>query len=286
LSTAISAAGGRLNRLAKMRKLIIQIYEIQTPQEAERMLELGVDHIGSVVASRIDWKQPALRETVRTVQEASAVSSLIPLFNEPDTLAATLEYYRPDIVHFCESLPDPEIDEGLVDRLVELQRSLRGRFPGIRIMRSIPIPQAGAAPSSRALSLAARFEPVSDLFLTDTLLTPAAGKNAAPQPVPGFVGITGKICDWHTAAGLVNQTRLPVILAGGISADNVEEAIRCVHPAGVDSCTLTNAMDREGHPIRFKKDPEKVKRMVATVRSFESQPEPLKRGTHHHVRGK
>jgi phosphoribosylanthranilate isomerase len=227
-----------------------------------------------------------LRETVRSVQQASAVSSLIPLFNEPEALAAVLDYYRPDMIHFCESLQGPGIDARLVDRLVELQRSLRDSFPGVRIMRSIPIPQAGAAPISGALSLAARFEPVSDFFLTDTLLTPAAENDPAPQPVDGFVGITGKTCDWATAARLVNRTRLPVILAGGISADNVGEAIGCVRPAGVDSCTLTNATDAEGRPIRFKKDPEKVKRMVAAVRSFESRPEHPKRGTHHHVRGK
>ena len=31
--------------------MIIQIYEIQTPSEAERCIELGVDHIGSVILS-------------------------------------------------------------------------------------------------------------------------------------------------------------------------------------------------------------------------------------------
>jgi hypothetical protein len=33
-----------------MRKTIIQIYEVQKPKEAEALVALGVDHIGSVIA--------------------------------------------------------------------------------------------------------------------------------------------------------------------------------------------------------------------------------------------
>ena len=37
-------------------------------------------------------------------------------------------------------------------------------------------------------------------------------------------------------------------------------------PAGADSCTLTNSLDREGKPIRFKKDFTKVKGFVREAR--------------------
>ena len=49
--------------------MIVQIYEIQTPQEAEKCIELGVDHIGSVILDRNEWKDPVLRETVRMSRE-------------------------------------------------------------------------------------------------------------------------------------------------------------------------------------------------------------------------
>jgi phosphoribosylanthranilate isomerase len=42
-----------------------------------------------------------------------------------------------------------------------------------------------------------------------------------------------------------------------------------VMPAGVDSCTGTNAMDAKGRSIRFKKDLEKVKHMVDEARRAE-----------------
>jgi phosphoribosylanthranilate isomerase len=89
----------------------------------------------------------------------------------------------------------------------------------------------------------------------------------ADQPVQGFVGITGETCDWSVARALVRQSRIPVILAGGIGPSNVADGIRAVDPAGVDSCTLTNALDANEAPIRFKKDPVKVRAMVTAARN-------------------
>ncbi len=73
------------------------------------------------------------------------------------------------------------------------------------------------------------FEPVSDYFLTDTLMVPkdlpALSQAAEPQPVSGFIGITGVTCDWNDAKNLVAACKIPVILAGGITPDNVAEGI-------------------------------------------------------------
>ena len=57
----------------------------------------------------------------------------------------------------------------------------------------------------------------------------------------------------------------------GISVENVVDGIRHVRPAGVDSCTLTNALDSGGKPIRFKKDLAKVKQFVQAARSAEKE---------------
>ena len=83
------------------------------------------------------------------------------------------------------------------------------------------------------------------------------------------MGITGKTCNWDVAAQLVQSSLIPVILAGGITPDNVFDGIMQVMPAGVDSCTGTNALDSKGRSIRFKKDLEKVKHMVDEVRRAE-----------------
>ena len=57
-----------------------------------------------------------------------------------------------------------------------------------------------------------------------------------------------------------------MILAGGISPENVADGIRQVRPFGVDSCTCTNAVDDCGRPIRFKKDLVRIKALVSETR--------------------
>lgn len=247
-----------------MKKCITQIYEIQTPAEAMAVIAAGVDHVGSVVVSSENWKDPYIKETIRQVAQKAAKSSLILLYSQPDIVYASLLYYQPDIVHFCENLTDGRVP-GLIDEhrcriLVDLQKRIQSDFPKMKIMRTIPIPDAMNSSKFPFLELAKCFEPVSDYFLTDTLIQDTAGNNT--QPVDGFVGITGKTCDWSAARKLVEASRIPVILAGGLSPENVYEGIRIIRPAGVDSCTLTNARDGENKPIRFQKDLERVAKFV------------------------
>jgi phosphoribosylanthranilate isomerase len=262
--------------------MIVQIYEIQTPQEAERLVELGVDHIGSVIAERDNLKDPLVLQTVQTAQNAGSKSSLIPLFSDFDMIARMIDCYRPDIVHLCEALGLTGRDlsggrlsaqvERVCDGLAGLQRRIKESFPGIALMRSVPIPAPGKARPDVILEIAGRFEPVSDFFLTDTLIlpdTPLPSDLAGSQPVSGFVGITGKICDWSIAAGLIRASSIPVILAGGISPENVREGIERTNPAGVDSCTATNAAGPDGKPVRFSKDMERVKRLIELARNTE-----------------
>lgn len=256
-----------------MKKVLIQIYEIQTPEEASTMIALGVDHIGSVLLNNKEWKSELIKDTVNKVHELGAKSSIIPLFNDRDTVCRAMEYYRPDMVHFCETLVKPNhmhhygLNADILKHLIDLQVTIREKFPQINIIRSIPIAPPGFAEKVPSLELAELFEPISDFFLTDTLLV--SKKDTSNQPVDGFIGITGKICDWDIAFKLVKNSRIPVILAGGISPENVYDGVLKVRPAGVDSCTLTNARNHIGAPVRFKKDPEKVKRLVMAAQNAE-----------------
>ncbi len=252
-----------------MQKIIIQLYEVQTPAEAERLIELDVDHIGSVVLSRDKWQLSQLKETIQTIRSTRAKSSLIPLYNHPDTVLRTLEYYQPDIVHFCEALVGKARLWEFCDRLIDLQMAVKKHFAHIKIMRSLPIAQSDGRHAVPTIEFARRFEATSDFFLTDTLLMADSGSGQNSQPVQGFVGITGKRCNWVTARKLVEVSRISVILAGGISAENVADGIRAVKPAGVDSCTRTNAVDDAGNPIRFKKDLARVQQLVEQVRQAE-----------------
>jgi phosphoribosylanthranilate isomerase len=248
--------------------MITQIYEIQSEAEAELVLSLGADHIGSVVVSKTDLSDKEIRSAIDLTQKSGKKSSLIPLFNDIMAIRRCIEYYRPDVVHLCDTIAMEPLRADAVDPLIDTQAEIRNDFPEIKIMRSIPIFEPGKGQDDNVLDLARQIEPYSDFFLIDTILHGAENKTCSKdQPVAGFIGITGRICDWEIASKLVMQAVIPVILAGGLGPSNVTTAIKKVQPFGVDSCTATNAIDTNGKSIRFKKDPEKVRQFIAAARA-------------------
>lgn len=75
---------------------------------------------------------------------------------------------------------------------------------------------------------------------------------------PGGTGLTA---DWDQARRYVEDSSAPVILAGGLTPDNVEEAVGNVAPWGVD---VSSGVERE--PGR--KDLEKVRTFIERCRSL------------------
>jgi phosphoribosylanthranilate isomerase len=75
--------------------------------------------------------------------------------------------------------------------------------------------------------------------------------------VKGALGGTGALVDWALVAPLARARR--VILAGGLSPENVAEAIFRVRPFGIDVASGVERTPRQ-------KDPEKVHAFVARAR--------------------
>jgi phosphoribosylanthranilate isomerase len=75
--------------------------------------------------------------------------------------------------------------------------------------------------------------------------------------VPGIYGGTGQLAPWHLLADF--RPGVPLILAGGLTPDNVAEAVRIVRPYGVDV-----AGGVESSP--GCKDAEKMRRFIANAR--------------------
>lgn len=71
---------------------------------------------------------------------------------------------------------------------------------------------------------------------------------------------SGRVADWDEANGLAHVAE--VILAGGLTVDNVADAVRFVRPWGVD---VSSGVER----ARGEKDPAKIKEFVARVRAIE-----------------
>ena len=86
---------------------------------------------------------------------------------------------------------------------------------------------------------------------------PTAERYVVDAAAPGLYGGTGSVADWTGAAALA--ARNVVMLAGGLTPENVGAAIEAVHPTGVDV-----ASGVESAPGR--KDHAKLRRFIEAAR--------------------
>ena len=206
--------------------MIVQIYSLTHPDDVRAIVEMGVDHVGLAPAGQ------GLRSELDSA-EARALFALLPegvlgaaltVRTDPAAIVAMADAVGPAIVHIC----CPTDDLGVAE-----QRRLRSLLPaGTRIMKAIEV--GGPETAARAIDAAKRFAAVSDFLLLDT----------DDPEIPG-IGAAGRVHDWDISARIVERVneQTPVILAGGLSPENVAQAIRHVRPAGVDSFTWTNRSD-------------------------------------------
>lgn len=217
----------------------VQIYTMQTPDEAIAAARFGVDHIGVTPSDRglpgeID------NATARAIFEAlpAGVKKVaLSVDSDLDAIEAMVRAVQPDILHLCGlrgAVPPDAV------------RALRARLPGVEIMQAISVG------GPQALDDARSYHAVADYLLLDT-----------QAPHIGGIGASGVTHDWSLSRAIVAESPIPVILAGGLSPENVADAIRAVRPWGVDSLTHTNQPLPGGG---FRKDLARVRAFVAAAK--------------------
>jgi phosphoribosylanthranilate isomerase len=220
--------------------MIVQIYEVGSPEEAKALAALGVDHIGVLVGEGEFPREipPARAAEIFAAVPLPARRVALSLSADPAAIAHIVEEARPDILHFGaaeEGLPAGEA------------RRLKSRLPLTLLMRSIGVT------GEESLAVARSYEGVADFLLLDTHL-----------PGDRQIGAHGRTHDWRLSRRIVAAVPMPCILAGGLGPENVAAAIAAVAPAGVDSKTLTDRADGQG------KDLDRVRAFVAAARAFTS----------------
>lgn len=218
---------------------VIQIYAFTHIEPAQAAAQMGVDHIGfvagryGVVHGELSFDE-ARQLADSLPPDASRVA--LTMATEVDEILRMADAVQPDIVHVSTDV----FDVGLA-----AMETLRRRLPpAVRLMKAIPIED------EKSVEVARQFAAVSDLLLLDTKI----------GGLPG-VGASGRTHDWRISRRIVETAGVPVILAGGLTPQNVGDAMAAVQPWGVDSNTGTNL---PGDPV--KKDMQRLRAFVSAVR--------------------
>jgi phosphoribosylanthranilate isomerase len=214
--------------------ITVKICGITDAAAFDAAAEAGADMIGFV------FYPPSPRALAP--EAAAALSSRRPggplrvgLFVDPtdDALAATLAAVPLDVLQVQGSETPARVG------------AIRARF-GIAVMKAV-----GVATRADVAEAVLHFGGVADRLLFDAKPPPAGTPGALP-------GGNAAAFDWSIMHGAA--VPVPWLLAGGLTADNVAEAIRTAGAPGVD---VSSGVER----ARGVKDPARIAAFVAAARA-------------------
>jgi phosphoribosylanthranilate isomerase len=206
----------------------VKICGLRTVEHALAAADAGADMLGLVFARsrrQVSPEQAArIAEAVRATPRNQQVSIVGLFVNEaPERMLAIARQCGLDALQLSG------------DETIEVAEHL----PGIALLKAIRL---DGAPSEKGW-LAANHAPDVRLLVD--------------AHVPGSYGGAGVLADWGGAAKLARSR--PIVLAGGLTPENVDAAIEQVHPWGVD---VSSGVETNG-----VKDAAKIRAFVAAARA-------------------
>ena len=169
-------------------------------------IDAGCDALGFIMGVRYQSSDFV------TPEDAARLIQKLPPFIEP--VAVTHLRETEDLIRLvrdshCTTL---QIQDTIEPAEIGL---IRDALPYIKIIKAIHVTDESAIEAGKL------YEPHADALLLDSR-------------TPEKIGGTGIPHDWRISAKIVAGSSIPVILAGGLTPENVYEAIRQVRPYGVD----------------------------------------------------
>ncbi|MEE1931502.1 phosphoribosylanthranilate isomerase [Streptomyces sp. TRM 70351] len=216
-------------------KNLVQVAGIIDEAEAALLCEEGVDWLG------FPLRLPSGKDDISETDAAKAISGL------PAPHAGVLISYMTqadEISAFCAELGVTAVQLHGDVEAAQL-RALKAARPDLYVLKSLVVREDNA---DELLALVDEVADAVDMFITDTY-----------NPATGAKGATGLTHDWSVSAELVRRSPKPLMMAGGLNADNVADAIARVRPAAVDAHTGLEGPDG-------RKDRALVRRFVAESR--------------------
>ncbi|MFH2106642.1 MAG: phosphoribosylanthranilate isomerase [Candidatus Micrarchaeota archaeon] len=205
----------------------IKICGLTNESDARVACRLGANFIGVVVS-------PESSRKVTNEQAISILKTKTPFISSVVVTSSTRLTDIEDIV--CNIAPDliqlhGDIHPSLLERL---------EFHG-KLIKTIPI--------CEGVDYAKYFKGYGHLVSSFLLDTKAGNR----------LGGTGIVGDWDLSAKIVKESPKPVFLAGGLTPENVFEAVKKVKPYSLDICT--GVEEKIG-----KKSEEKMRKLIELSR--------------------
>ncbi len=218
----------------------MQIAGVHDVDEAELLIDCGVDFVGLPMVLAHHAEDCSRDEAARIVEALNgrAESVLITYLDEPAAILALVSSVGFGWVQLHGDIPAAQVAE------------LRRRAPALGLAKSLVVRGDDLASLASAVDA---YAPHVDAFLTDSF-----------DPETGAEGATGRTHDWSISSALAARSPRPLVLAGGLTPDNVREAIQNVRPAAVDAHTGVEGPDG-------RKDAERVRRFVEEARAAFSE---------------
>ena len=218
-----------------LKENLVQIAGVIDDLEADLLQQCGVRYLGFPLRLTVHREDLSEEQATRIIRRL-----------QPPVFGVVITYLREarEIAELCASM-GARIVQLHADIPIDEVARLRGLSPELLIIKSLVV---GLYSESALQSMIDAYSRNVDAFITDTY-----------NPDTGASGATGRTHDWRISRRLVQISRRPVILAGGLNPENVRRAIIEVKPFGVDS--HTGVEDDSGRKCR-----EKVEKFLAEAR--------------------
>ena len=212
--------------------LLVKICGLSTRETLDAALVAGADMVGFVFfpPSPRHLSLETARELGRQVK-GRATKVALTVDADDTTLENIVETLRPDLLqlHGKETI---------------------ARVRDIKATFALPVMKVIAVETSADLAVLPGYASVADRILFD-----ARAPKGATRP-----GGLGAVFDWHLLEKL--DLQLPFMVSGGLSADNVTEAVRVTRAGGVDVSSGVESAPGI-------KDPEMIRHFIRAARAAE-----------------
>ena len=186
----------------------VKICGVTSTTEAQLAERHGAHAIGVLVGrthASPDFIEPELANAISRSLPPYITAVLVTHVEEPDALVRLAGAVSCSVVQLHSDLEAATL------------RELRTLLSPRKIIGKVSVEAEAAVERAREIG------PLVDAIVLDT-------RDRATDRVGG----TGMVHDWSISARIVAGSKVPIILAGGLTPENVAQAIRAVRPWGVD----------------------------------------------------